>query len=225
MLFAAVKALQCQYCGQVKMTNSHGPVRFCSQSCGAKARQARALPYTKERLNQRREIDPVTGCWLWRGANTPFGYGVTTYRNIKVYVHRLAACLYLDLPLEGPHKVLHRCDNPPCFNPEHLYQGTAADNTRDMLAKGRNNNGRIRLDPGRVRAIRAQRRLGASVQALARTFNASEGTIRAVVKGRTWRHIEDEANGIGTPLVGHTHVEGNVRATAADYAGEDVASS
>lgn len=84
-----------------------------------------------------------TGCWEWNGARHTFGYGLlragktSGTRLAMVGVHRLSAQLWLNLPPESKLSVLHRCDNPPCFNPEHLMIGTQADNIQDAIKKGR----------------------------------------------------------------------------------------
>jgi len=73
-------------------------------------------------------------CVIWMGARTRWGYGQcgTACRG----VHRRSFELF-NGPIPPGMFVLHRCDNPPCINPEHLFLGTYADNTRDMIAKGR----------------------------------------------------------------------------------------
>lgn len=93
--------------------------------------------------NQRR-YDPATGCWIFTGnrpklPNGQLGYGLVRYghRRKQVSVHRLAAHLWLRFDLESKLEVLHKCDNPGCFNPKHLFVGTQKENIRDAMAKGR----------------------------------------------------------------------------------------
>jgi hypothetical protein len=77
-------------------------------------------------------------CWPWTGLRNRTGYGQlkgTKYRG------RLSHCISWIIhngPLPEGMRVLHRCDNPPCCNPKHLFIGTQADNVADMVAKGRN---------------------------------------------------------------------------------------
>lgn len=81
--------------------------------------------------------DATTGCWNWTGCRSSNGYGQMRYMGRMVSVHRLSAHFYLKLSLESELEVLHRCDNPGCFNPKHLFIGTQSDNIRDAFQKSR----------------------------------------------------------------------------------------
>jgi hypothetical protein len=84
--------------------------------------------------------DERTGCWNWTGARIATGYGVMQYMGKRQSVHRVSAMLYLGLKPESKLLVLHRCDNPSCFNPKHLFLGTNLDNNLDCVNKGRHRN-------------------------------------------------------------------------------------
>jgi hypothetical protein len=76
-------------------------------------------------------IDPKTGCHVWTGSKYGRGYG-----NLQIATHRLAWEL-ANGPIPEGLSILHRCDNPACCNPDHLFLGTQADNMADKVRKGR----------------------------------------------------------------------------------------
>ena len=84
---------------------------------------------------------PMSGCWLWDGYVAPQnGYGLIAIGNRRMMrAHRFAWKLYRG-PIPEGLWVLHRCDNPDCVRPDHLFLGTAKDNSQDMLRKGRSRN-------------------------------------------------------------------------------------
>jgi|SRR3990167_394241 len=89
-----------------------------------------------ERLMLRRHINQETGCWEFTGCLTKAGYGQIRHNKKVLYTHHVSFEYYC-----GDRKnncVLHKCDNPMCFNPEHLFLGTHRDNMIDMTKKGRN---------------------------------------------------------------------------------------
>lgn len=96
--------------------------------------------------------------------------------------------------------VLHRCDNPKCINPEHLFLGTHADNRADCVAKGRGargeKDGLAKLTEGIIRQIRRRYCPNGgpnSGRALAREFGVGPTTIGNIIAGRTWRHVDAES--------------------------------
>jgi hypothetical protein len=87
--------------------------------------------------------------------------------------------------------VLHKCDNPPCGNPSHLFLGSLQDNAADMVRKGRVASGERHSQARLTRAIVAEIRTllteGASVTAAARYFNVPRTTVSDIKHGRTWK--------------------------------------
>lgn len=75
-------------------------------------------------------------CWVWNGGRRQKGYGFFRIAGKRVRAHRFSYELFVG-KIPADLFVLHRCDNPPCVNPLHLFLGTAADNYHDMVSKGR----------------------------------------------------------------------------------------
>lgn len=139
-----------------------------------------------------------SGCWEW-SAGRNHDYGQIYHDGRPQKAHRMAWLLFRG-PIPDGLKVLHRCDNPPCVNPEHLFLGTQNDNYRDMADKGRarqmphgSDHFRARLSAARVQAIRLLIDDGVTPTAIARCLDVSIQTITAVRDGRTWTHVETAA--------------------------------
>ena len=135
-------------------------------------------------------------CWPWVGTKRS-GYGRLERRfGGKVsFVAATRVMLSLFGRLDDRLCVCHRCDNPVCVNPAHLFLGTLADNRADMVAKGRGRWTRgtaaswAKLDDSSVRRIRELHAAGASKKALARQFGVGASTVRRVVTMRSWSHV------------------------------------
>jgi hypothetical protein len=126
------------------------------------------------------------GCWEWQGERHAKGYGVFYPRKRKkVRASRLAYVLTHG-PIPDGMQVLHRCDNPPCCNPAHLFHGTNSDNVADALSKGRMAR---RLTADAVREIRSSPDTTEAHKALAARFGCSPKTVRDVMDRLTWRHV------------------------------------
>lgn len=130
-------------------------------------------------------------CWPWLGATVFGGYGAFRLDGRLVRAHRVA--FFLSNGRWPAAFVLHACDNPPCCNPDHLFEGTNDDNVHDMIAKGRHAHGEripsARLTAADVVAIRIAHSGGASAIDLAQAFGVSPSTVKDAVTRRTWRHV------------------------------------
>lgn len=132
-------------------------------------------------------------CWPWR-AGCAYGYGKFTARSKAYRAHRVSYSL-ANGGIQSDMLVCHRCDNPSCVNPNHLFLGTDADNSRDMATKGRAakgaGNAAAKLSAADVYALRAAYAGGAPQRALARRFGVARFTVHAVVTGKSWTHIPE----------------------------------
>lgn len=81
------------------------------------------------------KVDQTNFCWLWKSSVNKHGYGTFQYKNESL-AHRLSWIIVYG-PIPDDKQVLHRCDNPKCVNPNHLFIGTHQDNMRDKMHKGR----------------------------------------------------------------------------------------
>jgi hypothetical protein len=141
-------------------------------------------------------LDRSGECWNWTGWTMPppsLPYGRLGFNGYKTWKsHRLAWAL-TNGPVPKGMFVCHRCDNPRCCNPAHLFLGTTVDNNHDRARKGRSARGSgcgsSKLTEERVREIRELQSDGASTRALARRYGVSWTTIAAVIKGLYWRHV------------------------------------
>jgi hypothetical protein len=92
---------------------------------------------TRNRLLAHVRVDEKTGCWNWTAHRNNKGYGVLRFRNERAYAHRVSLIVFRRVRL-GRKWALHRCDNPSCINPSHLYRGTCTENARDSVSRGLN---------------------------------------------------------------------------------------
>lgn len=145
------------------------------------------------------DVGEPDACWPWKGpirGRSP--YGAFKADRTAHGAHRVSWEI-ANGPIPAGLQVLHRCDNPPCVNPAHLFVGTRADNMRDAAAKGRlplamieqsgEKNVNARLTADVVRAIRADRAAGMKLVPLASKYGVGYSTVRDVVHGRTWSHV------------------------------------
>lgn len=121
---------------------------------------------------------------IWTGARNPKGYGHKTVRGRTVYVHREALERKLGRALGPGEQARHTCDNPPCYNPDHLVPGTSTQNHLDMLQRDRCTTRRLTADE--VREIRASTLRQVD---LAAKYRVAQTTISAVLTRKTWPHI------------------------------------
>lgn len=142
-------------------------------------------------------VEKTDSCWLWRGSRRR-AYGRMEYQGGTYSAHRLAYLLaYGSIPF--PLFVLHRCDNPLCVRPDHLFVGTPSDNMCDKVSKGRQfrprgeKNGKsAKLTWKEVAEIR-RKRASNTLQQLADEYGVTISNISAIALNKSWK--EEEQNG------------------------------
>lgn len=134
-------------------------------------------------------------CWPWTAAifQGRMGYGVFRLAGKNLYAHRVAYHLATGQDPAGK-VVRHRCDNPPCCNPDHLEIGTTADNARDRVERGRQTKGEdvntAKLTQEKVREIRRRAAAGESQKVLALEFGVRNTAVHKIVHRHTWKHVK-----------------------------------
>lgn len=134
-----------------------------------------------------------SGCHEWQGYIAKTGYGQIGYNYELLYTHRVAWML-ANGPIPDGMFVCHKCDNRRCVNPEHLFLGTAKDNSVDMSRKGRSTRGerayQAKLTEDQVRYMR---RSDERLTDLAKRFGVARSTACLARSGKQWTHLNDIA--------------------------------
>jgi len=145
------------------------------------------LPASNGSFWDKVEIGPLAECWNWGGALNRHGYGKLTFHQRDMMAHRLAFELCFG---QSPECVCHRCDNPRCCNPSHLFGGSPRDNSMDRDAKKRgpqgSRNPRATLTESEVSAIRDRAASGERQVNIARDLRLTRARVSSIVRGRQW---------------------------------------
>jgi hypothetical protein len=124
-----------------------------------------------------RWVAVADGCWEWTGRRSPRGYGLLSRNGRDIRAHRIAYELSHGSIPNGA-VICHRCDNPPCVNPDHLFAGTQRDNVRDAIVKGR----RVGLGPALRAAVIAAATLGMPYNLIGRRIGISGAAVSQIAK-------------------------------------------
>lgn len=133
-------------------------------------------------------------CWEWDAARNEErgGYGVFhPDKKTTVRAHRFSLELSLGRLLKPGMFACHDCDNPPCVNPAHLFEGTSADNVADAVKKMRHKHGEngSKLSDAEVISIRHRAASGETNRLLASEYGVGEATISMITRGHRWKHL------------------------------------
>jgi hypothetical protein len=160
------------------------------------------------RFEEKYEIDTVSGCWNWTAAHYPRGYGMIQVKRNGKWSYRMSHRVSWELfngEIPNETCVCHKCDNPKCVNPAHLFLGTQLDNLRDMKSKGRegwsasigkgvqgSKHYRTRFSDQDVLNIRSSDKSGVE---LAKEFGVSRSLISNIRNNKRWKHLLSERKG------------------------------
>lgn len=174
--------MKCRTCGTEIVTNKNA-TKYCSDICHF---------WMYASVGEKNE------CWIWTGPKSNFGHGsfISGYSG-HVQAHRISWEIHRGKIPEGLC-VCHDCpggDNPACVNPEHLWLGTKAENSRDRDEKGRhvalygeNANG-AKLTEENVSEIRRRAKLGEPCARMDKEFSISPGYAWRIVNRKSWNHV------------------------------------
>jgi len=140
-------------------------------------------------------VSSSDACWVWVGRRDKYGYGVFSVNGKQVGAHRVSWSLANGEIQDGMH-ILHRCNNPSCVNPSHLYAGTHRQNMDDMIAAGSKKgvkNGQAKLTDKDVVAIRKKCAAGSTMAEMSREYGMSFMAISNLVHMRSWKHVGEDA--------------------------------
>lgn len=146
------------------------------------------------------KVNKTDTCWLWTGSRNAYGYGQLRSDGRAYLAHRFSWQLHFGELPTGLY-VCHHCDTPACVRPDHLFLGTAADNSDDCSKKGRNWKGgayqsphgedhhNAKLTEQQVIQIFDLRNQGFSYQEIASSFGVFPQHIGEICRGEVWTHI------------------------------------
>lgn len=149
------------------------------------------------------KVNKTDGCWEWTASLNTYGYGQIAINKKPIKAHRYSYALHhpltIDLLSGNPDVfVCHRCDNPRCVNPSHLFLGSYLDNITDMVQKKRHYTGEGRkgetnatskLTDDDVREIRGRFANGELQTEIALDYGVTNANICSIINRKTWKHI------------------------------------
>lgn len=190
------RSKECLACGQTFFRDNRctrkywEKARFCSRECfGAnyKATASKRRPKIEDAFWSK--VSKGNDCWVWGGCKDKDGYGIFFYGGKRIRANRVALELS-GLELPPGHFACHRCDNPACVRPDHLFPGSPQENSDDAVSKGRVCNGEnvhcAKLNERSVKTIRSDVR---PVAEIASEYGVSQSSIYQIKSRKTWNHV------------------------------------
>lgn len=192
--------ITCLTCGsEFERHRPSSTTKYCSRACyHAQPHAKRARPFTVRFWEQ---VEKTESCWNWIGACGRGGYGAIGRefhgkKALTIRAHRASWEIHFG-PIPDGMLVCHKCDNPPCVNPSHLFLGTHEDNAKDRSAKGRNytqcdnrgeRGGNARLKESDIFHIRNSYPK-ISINELAAAYKMHPTHISMIIRRLRWAHV------------------------------------
>lgn len=129
------------------------------------------------------KVQKTRKCWIWKSMRRLAGYGYMKINDRRVPAHRVSYEIFVG-PIPKGMMVCHKCDNPPCVNPDHLFLGTGKDNFEDMRKKGRYVRPKRKLAVSDYPLVKDLLEFGFSQDEIAKHFKVSQVTISRAVGDR-----------------------------------------
>lgn len=131
-------------------------------------------------------------CWEWKARKSQKGYGIIIIDGRDRRTHRISYCLHIGKIPDGMC-VCHKCDNPACVNPRHLFIGSIKDNDADRDKKHRNaygeRHGNSKLKDCDIVEMLKMRKNGMFYKDIAKMFDIDSTNVGLICRGAAWRHV------------------------------------
>jgi len=197
--------LNCKNSYEYIPRNRHGSIKFCSKNCSSQFFKGTGFWATASNQDIRDYLSNIfqvnveklkNGCWRWIKGVYGSGYGAMTYMGKSMKAHRMSYMFHNNEYELAPNiMICHRCDHKWCCAPDHLFKGTALDNMRDMINKGRQNNPRGEKASGAKMSEETAREVinllenNIKMTKIASMLGVGKGAVNSIKRNRSWKHL------------------------------------
>ncbi len=188
-----IQCIRCKNYFSIDHSKSAGR-KYCSQKCQWGTLEERFWDHVDV-------VYDLTSCWNWTACVNEHGYGIIGVGGKSVDRASRVSWRIHNGEIGGSKVfVCHHCDNPLCVRPDHLFLGSAQDNSKDCASKGRNSgfskvykgeeHGSSKLNEEKVRLIRSLKESGMRGSEIAPIIGVSRECVYHVINGKRWQHVK-----------------------------------